>query len=72
MGAISRQKLEIPYHQKNTLILYEESERSRAIALAKEFRLAKKPTELVKNQMTDFWMSMCHMRDRTSVEECST
>ena len=48
MGAISRQKLEIPYHQKNTLILYEESERSRAIALAKEFRLAEKPTELVK------------------------
>ena len=45
MGAISRQKLEIPYHQKNTLILYEESERSRAIALAKEFRLAEKPTE---------------------------
>ena len=35
MGAISRQKLEIPYHQKNTLILYEESERSRAIALKK-------------------------------------
>ena len=48
MGAISRQKLEIPYHQKNTLILYEESERSRAIALAREFRLAEKPTELVK------------------------
>ena len=54
MGAISRQKLEIPYHQKNTLILYEESERSRAIALAKEFRLAEKPTELVKKSYDRF------------------
>ncbi len=48
MNALSRQKLEIPYHQKNTLILYEENERSRAIALAKEFRLAEKPTEIIK------------------------
>ena len=48
MNALLRQKLDIPYHQKNTLILYEESERSRAIALAKEFRLAEKPTELLK------------------------
>lgn len=48
MNALLRQKLEIPYHQKNTLILYEECERDRAIALAKEFRLAEKPTELLK------------------------
>lgn len=48
MNALLRQKLEIPYHQKNTLILYEECERSRAIALAKEFRLAEKPIELLQ------------------------
>lgn len=54
MNALSRQKLEIPYHQKNTLILYEESERNRAIALAREFRLAEKPTEILKKEEERF------------------
>ena len=41
MGAISRQKLEIPYHQKNTLILYEESERAEQLRWQKNFGLPR-------------------------------
>lgn len=48
MNAFARQKLEIPYKLKNTLVLYDESRQVEAIKLAKEFRSGKKQTELMK------------------------
>ena len=48
MNAFARQKLDIPYKPKNTLILYESNRLSDAIKLAKEFRNSGKQTELVK------------------------
>lgn len=50
LNAFSRQKTEIPYEYKNTLILYEESREKEALALAKEFRGSGKATEVVKKQ----------------------
>lgn len=54
MNAFSRQKLEIPYVYKNTLILYDESRQAEAISLAREYRNKEKYTELVmkKNEKT--------------------
>ena len=48
MNAFARQKLEIPYKPKNTMILYECNRQADAIKLAKEFRSSGKQTELVK------------------------
>lgn len=48
MNAFARQKLNIPYKSKNTLILYEANRQAEAIKLAKEFRGGGKQTELVK------------------------
>lgn len=48
MNAFARQKLNIPYKPKNTLILYEANRQAEAIKLAKEFRSSGKQTELVK------------------------
>ena len=48
MNAFARQKLEIPYKPKNTMILYESNRQADAIKLAKEFRSSGKQTELVK------------------------
>jgi len=48
MNAFARQKLEIPYKLKNTLILYDENRQAEAIKLAKEFRSSGKRTELTK------------------------
>ena len=50
MNAFARQKLEIPYKLKNTLILYDENRQSEAIKLAKEFRSSGKRTELTKKR----------------------
>lgn len=50
MNAFARQKLEIPYKLKNTLILYDENRQAEAIKLAKEFRNSAKRTELTKKR----------------------
>jgi ATP phosphoribosyltransferase regulatory subunit len=50
MNAFARQKLEIPYKLKNTLILYDENRQAEAIKLAKEFRSNGKRTELTKKR----------------------
>ena len=50
MNAFARQKLEIPYKLKNTLILYDENRQTEAIKLAKEFRSSGKRTELTKKR----------------------
>jgi len=50
MNAFARQKLDIPYKLKNTLILYDENRQSEAIKLAKEFRSSGKRTELTKKR----------------------
>lgn len=50
MNAFARQKLDIPYINKNTFILYEENRQAEAIKLAKDFRKSGKPTELVKKR----------------------
>lgn len=50
MNAFARQKLEIPYKLKNTLILYDENRQAEAIKLAKEFRSSGKRTELTKKR----------------------
>ena len=50
MNAFARQKLEIPFKNKNTFILYEENRQAEAIKLAKDFRKSGKPTELVKKR----------------------
>ena len=47
LNAFARQKLPIPYKNKNTLILYDANTQPEAINLAKEFRANGKPTELV-------------------------
>lgn len=47
LNAFARQKLPIPYKNKNTFILYDASRQAEAIKLAKEFRANGKPTELV-------------------------
>lgn len=50
MNAFARQKLEIPYKLKNTMILYDENRQAEAIKLAKEFRTSGKRTELTKKR----------------------
>ena len=50
MNAFARQKLEIPYKLKNTLILYDENRQAEAIKLVKEFRSSGKRTELTKKR----------------------
>ena len=50
MYAFARQKLDIPYKLKNTLILYDENRQAEAIKLAKEFRSSGKRTELTKKR----------------------
>ncbi len=50
MNAFARQKLEIPYKAKNTLILYDENRQSEAIKLARGFRNSGKRTELTKKR----------------------
>lgn len=50
MNAFARQKLEIAYKLKNTLILYDENRQAEAIKLAKEFRSSGKRTELTKKR----------------------
>lgn len=47
LNAFARQKLPIPYKNKNTFILYDANRQAEAIKLAKEFRANEKPTELV-------------------------
>lgn len=47
LNAFARQKLQIPYKNKNTFILYDEKRQAEAVKLAKEFRASGKPTELV-------------------------
>ena len=47
LNAFARQKLPIPYKNKNTFILYDANRQAEAIKLAKEFRMSGKPTELV-------------------------
>lgn len=47
LNAFARQKLSIPYKNKNTFILYDSNRQAEAIKLAKEFRANGKPTELV-------------------------
>lgn len=48
LNAFTRQKVEIPCENKNTIILYDENRRSEAISLAREFRHKGKQTELTK------------------------
>ncbi len=48
LGAISRQKLEIPFESKNALVLYDDVRESEAISLACDFRKKGKCTELMK------------------------
>lgn len=48
LNAFARQKLNIPYKPKNTMILYENNRQAEAIKLANEFRSSGKQTELVK------------------------
>ena len=47
LNAFARQKLTIPYKNKNTFILYDVDRQAEAIKLAREFRASGKPTELV-------------------------
>ena len=47
LNAFARQKLTIPYKNKNTFILYDADRQAEAIKLAREFRASGKPTELV-------------------------
>ena len=47
LNAFARQKLSIPYKNKNTFILYDANRQAEAIKLAKEFLANGKPTELV-------------------------
>ena len=47
LSAFARQKLSIPYKNKNTFILYDSVRQAEAIKLAKDFRAGGKPTELV-------------------------
>lgn len=47
LNAFARQKIDIPYKNKNTFILYDSNRQAEAIKLAKEFRMSGKPTELV-------------------------
>lgn len=47
LNAFARQKLEIPFKNNNTFILYDANRQAEAIKLAKEFRAGGKPTELV-------------------------
>ena len=47
LSAFARQKITIPYKNKNTFILYDSVRQAEAIKLAKEFRASGKPTELV-------------------------
>lgn len=48
MNALSRQKIQIAYGNKNTFIVYEEARKSDAISLAINFRSKNKNTELMK------------------------
>ena len=48
LNAFNRQKLEIPFECKNTLVLYDESRQEEAISLAMDFRRKGKCTELLK------------------------
>lgn len=48
MNALTRQKVQIPYENKNTLVVYDESKRSEAIALVQDFRRKNKHAELLK------------------------
>lgn len=80
MNAFARQKLEIPYKQKNTFILYEASRQAEAIKLAKEFRASGKPTELVQRRSDktieeyiacakgNLCVSMMYLRDSKDIE----
>lgn len=48
MNALTRQKVQIPYENRNTLVVYEESKKYEAIVLAQNFRRKNKNTELLK------------------------
>lgn len=48
MSALQRQKISIPHHSKNTLIIYDDKRQVEAIHLAKEFRSKDKNTEILR------------------------
>lgn len=48
LNAFNRQKLEIPFELKNTLVLYEECRQEEAISLVMDFRKKGKCTELIR------------------------
>lgn len=48
MSALQRQKISIPHHSKNTLIIYDDKRQVEAILLAKEFRSKDKNTEILR------------------------
>lgn len=50
MSALERGKLAIPFHNNNTLVIYDEAREQEAILLAKEFRDKEKNTELLKKE----------------------
>lgn len=49
LNAFNRQKLEIPFKLKNTLVLYDESRQEEAISLVMDFRMKGKCTELLRH-----------------------
>lgn len=52
MSALERQKIQIPHHRKNTLIVYDDGREKEAIRLAQEFRSKDKYTEIMKKDDT--------------------
>lgn len=80
MNAFARQKLEIPYKLKNTLILYDDNRQAEAIKLAKEFRSSGKRTELTMKRVDksleeyisyakqNLCVSMLYLRDTKDIE----
>ena len=80
LSAFSRQKLSIECECKNTFVLYDESRRSEAIMLVKEFRGNGKKTELTKKvkektieDYTDYakqnmCISMLYLKDSGEIE----
>lgn len=48
MSALERQKIQLPHHRKNTLIIYDDGREKEAILLAQEFRSKDKNTEILK------------------------
>ncbi len=80
LNAFSRQKLEIECECKNTYVLYDESRRTEAIKIVKDFRRKDKKTELAKKNPSkstkdyavyakqNMCISMLYLKDSGEIE----